>query len=65
MYIFIKAQFALILTSRRYFKNKIIVVQVHLFLKEPNDERRVGRFNQCCQSSFEIVANSCNMFWDF
>lgn len=38
MYLFIKAQIDLILTSRRYFENKIIVVQVHLFLKEAHDE---------------------------
>lgn len=39
MYLFIKAQISLlILTSRRYFENKIIVLQVHLFLKEANDE---------------------------
>jgi len=42
MYLFIKAQISLlILTSRRYFENKIIVVQVHLFLKEANDEREM------------------------
>lgn len=40
-------------------------MQVHLFLKKPNDETRIGRFNQCCQSSFEIVANSCNTFYGF
>lgn len=38
MYLFIKAQIDLFLTSRRYFENKIIVVQVHLFLKEAHDE---------------------------
>lgn len=66
MYLFIKARFALlILTSGRYFQNKIMVVQVHLFLKEPNDETRVARFNQCCQSSSEIVANSCYYFGRF
>lgn len=65
MYLFIKAKFALlILTSRRYFQDKI-VVQVHLFLKEPNDEMRVAGFHQYCQSSFAVVANGCNMFWGF
>lgn len=38
MYLFIKAQIGLILTSRKYFENKIVVVQVQLFLKEANDE---------------------------
>lgn len=39
MHLFIKAQIGLlILTSSKYFENKIIVVQVQLFLKEANDE---------------------------
>lgn len=55
MYLFIKAQIDLILTSRRYFENKIIVVQVHLFLKEAHDETDAS-FDQYCQSCFAIVA---------
>lgn len=37
MYLFIKAHRFVFLTSRRYFENEI-VVQVHLLLKEANDE---------------------------